>query len=742
MRAGLLDGVRTRPRLILVAAIAMLGAIAIGLTVNQTSARASGSQTVTVNFASTTGPVTGAGSGFLYGLSQDGTQPPDYLLAPLNPTSARGGGASITGNGWYGDGYTDGTGFQARMTSIIAQATRLSTPPYDGKYDVLLSDIWGPGSDAPEGMLYPCNDGNCSNWVTFVDDVVTDLQNAGLGNDVRYDIWNEPDNSAFYPPGYNTTQYYEMWNAAVNEIRSLQSNAVIVGPSVSNFNTTYLSEFLSTVKADGTVPNVLNWHFSGNPISDAQTEETQLSTDGITGVSLSMNEYLVSAQENAGQEAWYVDQIAKSDLSSASHGIWGSCCTTGNLDGILGTNGSGTLVPTAQWWVYDKYAQMTGELASVTNSGGTTDAAAAEDSTRDLATVLLGDSAGNTGTVTLNLDGLSSMSWLEGSSGIEVNLERIPDSGSNQLPQPSLVTQEVVANGTSSVTLPINWAAANDAYFVTLTPANLGSTATIASDDTTDGPNYFQYGANWGTTGGISGTYNGTVDWSYTPGSTSLVHFEGNQLVLYGIHDVDQGEFGISIDGSAPVTIDDYASTRNPNAILYTSPVLDPGPHTATITVLSTKDPSSSGYNVAFTRVDVLQGTREDANATSGPATFSYSSGGWCLASGIADMFDGTANCSYTGGATATITFTGTEIGLHAVNDVDQGYMDIAVDGGTPVQIDDYAPIRNATASVWNSGFLTSGSHTVTITVTGTHDSNSSGNNIALDSVDVFTSAQ
>ena len=48
-------------------------------------------QTVTVNFASTTGAANGVGSGFLYGLSQDGTGPDDGLLASLAPTSGRGG---------------------------------------------------------------------------------------------------------------------------------------------------------------------------------------------------------------------------------------------------------------------------------------------------------------------------------------------------------------------------------------------------------------------------------------------------------------------------------------------------------------------------------------------------------------------------------------------------------------------------------------------------------------------------
>jgi hypothetical protein len=739
MRAGVASGVRHRARTLLAMTLIALGAIAIGLAVNRSSASASSDQTVTVNLASTTGPVTGAGSGYLYGLSQDGSGPPDYLLAPMNLNSARGGGARIAGDGWIGDGYTAGSGFEARITSALDQAARVETPPYHATYDLLLSDLYGADTTEPSDTVWPCASGNCSNWVSFIQTVVDDVEAAGVS--VRYDIWNEPDNGSFWGPGYNTTQYYEMWNAAVNEIRSLQPSAVIVGPSVSNFNTTYLSDFLSTVKADGTVPNVLNWHFSGTPIADAQTEETQLSDDGISGVSLSMNEFLPSGEQNAGEQAWNLTQIAKSGLSSASHAIWSDCCTTDTLDGTLTTNASGALVPTAQWWVYREYAEVSGELASVTNSGGSTDAVAAEDSTRDLATVLLGDNAGNTGTVTLNIDGLSSASWLDGSSGIEIDVERIPDSGENELVQPSLVTQEIVANGSSSVTLPINWVAANDAYFVTLTPANLGSTTTIASDDTSDGPDYMQYGSNWGTTTGISGTYNGTVDWSYTPGSTSIVHFIGNQLVLYGVHDVDQGEFSVSVDGSSPVTVDDYASTRNPNAVLWTSPDLDPGPHVATITVLSTKNSASSGYNIALTRADVLQGTREDADASSGPATFSYGSG-WGVTTGVNDMFDGTANWSYTGGSVATITFTGTEIGLHAVNDVDQGYMDIAVDGGTPVQVDDYAPLRNASGVVWTSPFLTSGSHTVTITATGTHDSSSSGNNIALDSVDVFTSSQ
>ncbi len=154
------------------------------------------SQTVTVNFASTTGTANGVGSGFLYGLSQDGTGPDDGLLASLAPTSGRGGGARLSGGGWIGDGYTDGAGFTARIDSAIGQAKRLNQLPTHAPYDLLVSDLYGADTTQPSNTVYPCANGNCSNWISFIDDVVADVQAAGVT--VNYDIWNEPDNGSFW----------------------------------------------------------------------------------------------------------------------------------------------------------------------------------------------------------------------------------------------------------------------------------------------------------------------------------------------------------------------------------------------------------------------------------------------------------------------------------------------------------------------------------------------------------------
>ena len=101
-------------------------------------------------------------------------------------------------------------------------------------------------------------------------------------------------------------------------------------------------------------------------------------------------------------------------------------------------------------------------------------------------------------------------------------------------------------------------------------------------------------------------------------------------------------------------------------------------------------------------------------------------------------MYDGTANWSHTAGATAKFTFSGNQVALHAVKDVDQGIMSVSIDGGTPVNVDDYSPTRNASGIVWTSPVLSAGTHTLTIVNTGQKNSASSGINIAIDRADVY----
>ncbi|HEX4402855.1 MAG TPA: hypothetical protein VHZ98_16155 [Galbitalea sp.] len=714
-----------------VLALAAVGALAIGAISSAGPAFAT-AQTVTVNLASTSGTATGIGAGFLYGYSQDGSAPDDSLLTPLGVTSGRGGGARLAGDGWIGDGYVAGAGYRARIASAIAQAKRITSQPTPATYDLLVSDLFGADTTQSGSTVYPCANGDCTNWITFIDQVVGDISASGVS--VRYDIWNEPNSGDFWGAGYESTQYYAMWDSAVREIRRLVPTATIVGPSVG-FNTTDISTFLTHVKAAGTVPNVLNWHFGDNPITDAQTARSLLAAQGISGVSLTINEYDASTP-------WYLAELGKSGLASATQAIWGSCCMVPSLDGILNQNSSGVYRPSGNWWVFKDYADVTGNLASVTASG-TTDAIAGVDQSRGRVAMLLGDSAGNTGPVTLAINGLSSDSWLFGGTGALLTVQRVPNDGS--LDQPPVVSSQVITSGTSSVSVPINWIDGSDAYFVEITPITT-TTASVDGAATSPAPNYFQYGTSWGQSNGISDMQAGTANWSYSAGSTAELHFTGSQVDLRAVRDSDQGQMAVSVDGSIPLTVDDYAATRSASAVVWTSPALSPGTHVMVVTVLGTKNGSSSGTNIALDGADVVPITSTDVpvddTVVSGSSNYFQYGSNWSEASGVSDLFNGTATYSPTTGSTATVHFTGNQLVLHAVKDVDQGIMSISVDGATPTTVDDYAATRNGSGAVWTSPFLTAGAHTVTITVTGTKNASSSGTTIALDRAGVLGALQ
>ncbi|MFF1640726.1 beta-xylosidase [Streptomyces sp. NPDC058246] len=583
-----------RHRRLFATGLALILATGGGLTATTPPAAAAG-QSVVVDLRSTHGSAAGVGSGFLYGLSEDGQSPEDSLLAPLAPRSARGGGARLDGGGWVGDGYTAGNGYTRRLNSALGQARRITTPPYNGTFDLLVSDVWGADSTQPADTVYPCTAGDCDNWRTFLRRLAADVKASGLK--VRYDIWNEPA-GAFFPPGFNSTQYYDMWDTAARELRAADASAQIVGPSLWDFSPGNVGPFLDHANTHGTVPDIVNWHFSGTPVEDATTMRQLLDSKGLGGRELSMNEYLHADEQNAGHSAWYLAQLAESGIQSASHAIWSDCCASDTLDGILVRSGD-RLRPTGQWWVYKAYADMAGSLARV-DTQGDLDAVASVDTTGRRAAVLVGGRNDQTPGADLDLRGLTSGA-LSGGNGVTVTVQRIPDHA--PLEAPTVVSTQTVPAGTDSVRLPLTGTAAHDAFLVTAVPAR---TASVTVDATvTSGPVHVTYGTGWGRTDGVPDLYDGTANWSYTPGSTAVVHATGRQIGLRAVRDSDQGRMRVSVDGAAPVTIDNYAATRTPSATVWSSPDLPDGPHTVVITVSADKNAASSGRNIALDAIAV-----------------------------------------------------------------------------------------------------------------------------------------
>ena len=139
---------RTRYRSVRPALATLAAALALALPgLVPTTGHAAAAESLSVDLSATRGTSTGVGEGFLYGISEDGTQPADQYLQPLNITAFRGGG--WFSGGWIKDNYTYGSATQADINSIVAEAKRLTQAPYHAQYQVLLSNLYGNKEASP-----------------------------------------------------------------------------------------------------------------------------------------------------------------------------------------------------------------------------------------------------------------------------------------------------------------------------------------------------------------------------------------------------------------------------------------------------------------------------------------------------------------------------------------------------------------------------------------------------------------
>jgi hypothetical protein len=63
----------------------------------------------------------------------------------------------------------------------------------------------------------------------------------------------------------------------------------------------------------------------------------------------------------------------------------------------------------------------------------------------------------------------------------------------------------------------------------------------------------------------------------------------------------------------------------------------------------------------------------------------------------------------------------------------DRGIATVQIDGGTPTVIDLFAPTQQPAQVVWTLGYLSPGTHTVTVTVQGTANAASTGTRVDVD---------
>ena len=421
-------------------------------------------------------------AGFLHGLSEDCSRPGPAYFDVLNPKNFRGG--SLGGH-WI-DGKMDEN---LRMLKTYYEYLG----PLGVTIDYLLMDAWGSwwlNFFGGQPIRFPGDNDDWADYETFCKTIATFVRDNGLRN-FQYNIWNEPNLVEWRQSQFWTrprAQFYEMWKRGVRTITSVHPEAVISGPDYAEFNRTIdwktdVGEFLDFCKEHDVMPQVLTLHaLPGDPVEHKKFAADALAERGITGVEIYINEYAHQDEQTPGPSAWYIARIERAGVR-AGRAIWPRKVPvegapyeslSGELNGLMvlskNERGELDLSPAGNWWVYKRYAEITGVLVETTASKeNTIDAVAGLDHVGQKARILLGaNGAKDAGTVTVKIRGFEAMPHWKKNGKVRVMIEKIPYNNGLSVEVPEVVGNVEATIKDGEITVEIDWENPDTAYAVTL----------------------------------------------------------------------------------------------------------------------------------------------------------------------------------------------------------------------------------------------------------------------------------
>jgi len=377
--------------------------------------------------------------GFLHGIDQ--TTPPDDMIRPLRPALWRGVPRTAP--------YDRARGFGAR-------------------YVLLLSDAWGyPPTWSKRGAPYE----HLREWAQFVRTVARQTR----GQDVIFDVWNEPDTETFWVG--SPEQLFKTYAVAARVLHEeLGDDVQVVGPSLGIYNAGYIGAFLDACRSEpGCRVSGLAWHEFPAPSPPISTivdhlrdarhrflERTRYAGLGLQRVYVteSVNAY---SQYRPGEILAYLSALERGGADGAVRSCFedprgANQCFNHTLDGLVTP---GTSRPRAAWWAYKLYADGVASRVRSTDSKSVAALASSDSATPGVPQLLLGRFSGSPDSrrearVSITLRGLDALPPFAAASRVTVVVQQLPDRGTRRLSSPKLVTQQdvPVTGGATHVVIP------------------------------------------------------------------------------------------------------------------------------------------------------------------------------------------------------------------------------------------------------------------------------------------------
>jgi hypothetical protein len=472
----------------LLAGIMSIGLAATGVVVSSGPATAAGG-TLTIDAGSSLRPVTHVAAGGLYGIAS-ATVPDPAILQPLR---LRQHTQPPPGVQQLGNGATVPTGDALKVAPTVTAT--------GGQQYVRMPDVY---------PNFPYRWVSWDDWLGKVDTMVdARLAATGTTGIDGWEIWNEPDGT------WDTAKagpYNDGWTRTYRQIRAKDTVTPIIGPGTTVYNATFMRSFLQNAKATGTLPDVVVWHELSQGWRDIDEHvaayralEREL---GISPRRISINEYAWTDQVDVPSAALhYISQFERAGVHDAERAYW---YESGTMNGLLYQG-----KPTASYWMYKWYGEMSGNMRPVT-AAGDLDGIASLDGTRKIVNGVFG---GDSGTNTVRVTGIGSFG-----SSVKVTLSSTPGTGrmTNVAAPTTLSTQTLpVVNG--AVSVPVAGMDAKQAYQVVVTPA---AGPTTSYQQTYEAENATVVNAEVQASSSASnGSYVGRIDGSADMRSDSYVDF-------------------------------------------------------------------------------------------------------------------------------------------------------------------------------------------------------------------------
>ncbi|MBI1802790.1 MAG: SBBP repeat-containing protein [Chloroflexi bacterium] len=281
-----------------------------------------------------------------------------------------------------------------------------------------------------------------------------------------------------------------------------------------------------------------------------------------------------------------------------------------------------------------------------------------------------------------------------------------------------------VAGGTTSSDFPHSARPTQIRATATVTPTGYVATfaAPTVAQDIANGVSY----NGWHGVGDLHAS-GGAYRVSKVAKDSATFKFSGTSITWVTRKGPDQGKAQVTIDGVNKGTLDLYSPTVQWN-VQQSFGGLTNASHTLVVKVAGTKNPGSTDFNVALDAFIVGSTTTQES-----ALAVQYDS--W---TGVSDTraFGGSYRTSKTASATASWTFSGTQVDWITALGPSYGQAKVFLDGVDQGTIDLYAATQQWKAvKAFTTG---AGTHTIQVQVLGTKNPLSRGTQVLVDSFQSF----